>query len=72
MTVGTENLGEGVQVLLENVVNVLVQGKLALLYQKSDCHAGDAFAHGMGDVPDSAAVGGEVGLADDLSRFGEP
>ena len=62
-----ENLVKGVQLFLKNVVNVLVQRKLAFLNQKTNCHAGDAFAHGMGHVPDSAAVGGEISLADDLS-----
>ncbi len=62
-----ENLVKGVQLFLENVVNVLVQRKLAFLNQKTNCHAGDAFAHGMGHVPDPAAVGGKIGLADDLS-----
>lgn len=63
---GTENFGEGIQILLENIINIFVQGKLALFYKKSDSHSCDAFAHGMGDMPDSAAIRREVGFADDF------
>lgn len=66
VTVGRKILVKVFKFFWENIINIFVQGKLALFYKKSDSHSCDAFAPGMGDMPDSAAIRREVGFADDF------
>ena len=53
--------------ILKNIIDILIKRKLSFLNEKSNSHTGNAFAHGMGDMPNPAAIRIKISLTDDFS-----
>ena len=49
------------------LVDIFIQRYFSLCLQKSDCHSGNTFAHGIRDMPDSALIRRKIAFTDLLS-----